>query len=107
MKYPWLYVGAKVVCVDAESRPAPGCGDFWNPLALNAVYVVTAIIPDPRQGHGIVVCLSGHPNPNLETGEDYGYSAGRFRPVLPDTSKQVEAMKHLMLDAKTRGNVNA
>jgi hypothetical protein len=97
MQYPWLYVGVKVVCVDADPNTCPyqHHGGFWNAPVKGAIYEVAAVeIDDENFVH---VMLREIKNPGL-SGKDAGYSAHRFRPVLPDTTKQVEEMKRMMLD---------
>jgi hypothetical protein len=91
-----LFVGAKVVCVDASTKVE----GFWNPLTLGDSYVVRDVSTDPRPASSgdIVVCLEGHANPNLLTGADCGYRPERFKPIH-DNSKTIEALKQAMRDA--------
>lgn len=95
----WLYPGAKVVCVDARrSRHS-----FLNPirpecaLEQGATYTVTSVGERTNAaGSHVVVHLAEIAN--IKPAGDLGYAACRFRPVLPDTTKQVEEMKRLMRD---------
>jgi hypothetical protein len=101
----WLFVGAKVVCVDNAPRKY-----FFNPgatLVVGATYTVSGFTTDPRYNGALCVILAEQKNPHSRTGHEVGYQADRFRPVLPDTSKQIEAMRSLMLDATVRGKVDA
>lgn len=103
MKYPWLYVGAKVVCVKApgplgygETRPVEG-----------GVYTVRGIRPDGWNGRyfevgifleEIVNAPQIYSTQNGQRLEEKSWRISRFRPVLPDTTKQVEEMKQAMRD---------
>lgn len=100
MKYPWAVPGAEVVCVDAEPRHVPGCGGYWEPLEQGAIYIVSDIRADERPAckGELAVFLKGRPNPDLR-GVDYGYNPDRFRPVLPDTTDTVAALKRGIDDA--------
>ena len=90
MKYPWLYVGAKVVCVDAAGFRGK------NPLREGRTYTVSEIFDALGNFRGslksiLAVRIAEHENPDAWiTG---AYAADRFRPVLPDTTRQVESMK--------------
>lgn len=100
MKYPWAVVGAKVVCVDAKwGEPA-----HHAPLTEGAMYEVRNVFEALGK---VGVRLVGVVNvPSFPGGPELGYEADRFRP-LHDTSKQIEEMKCLMLDAATRRKVSA
>jgi hypothetical protein len=101
---PWLYVGAKVVCVDAGDTR----GHTWKadkPIE-GAVYTIAAVFPSGSvRGDGPTVLLEEIRN-TKQTGGVYG--ADRFRPVSTiDTKHTVNAMRNLMLDATVRGKVSA
>ena len=103
MKYPWLYVGAKVVFVDGDGLRVRSCEAAPQ---IGSVYTVREIY----LGTGVSIRLEEIVNPPYLSPSGYGeaaWNAARFRPVLPDTSKQVEAMRSLMLDATVRGRVDA
>jgi hypothetical protein len=104
MKYPWLYVGAKVTPVrfGPEARAYGG----HDRVVDGSVYTVRGVVP--CQGGHLGIRLEGVRGCNHPIfGADCPWLADAFRPVLPDTSKQVEAMRSLMLDAVVRGKVEA
>lgn len=96
MKYPWLYVGCKLVCVKAsDSRKGAPL------LHEGAAYTVASVGVQPN---GVEVALKEMP-PYLYARDQYGdkrwyFDVRRFRPVLPDTTKQVEELKKLMLKGR-------
>jgi predicted thioredoxin/glutaredoxin len=94
---PWLFVGAKVVCVD-DSPPRVE----WNAehLVKGRVYTISEV--DPAEP--VAVALEGLRV--RKAGDAFLYIASRFRP-LHDNSKTIEAMRNLMLDATVRGKVSA
>lgn len=67
-------VGQEVVCVDADGAPA---------LTLNATYEVTRVNPP-------FLCVAGVFE---EWAPNNGMRAHRFRPLVHDTTKAVEAIK--------------
>lgn len=106
MKYPWLYVGAKVVCVGLSPDDLlpirlyePGKG---SPLVRNGVYTVRDIVM--QLGHPFIRLEELRlPGGFLEPVAD----ARGFRPVLPDTSDQVEALKKLVEPSRLPAKVDA
>lgn len=90
---PWLFVGAKVVCMSAE--PLPGRIWLGTPPEVGAVYTVIAI------GVGLL-------NPCVlwlqEIENNIGYNSCRFRPLI-DTTSQVSAMRELMQKARDEKRV--
>lgn len=98
----WLYVGAKVVCVDASPHSGANSGS----LEEGGVYIVDAITSRPK---GLEIAVKGvHLDSDsidvLMDGRLY-WRVGRFRPVPPDTTKAVEALRQLTLDATKRRKV--
>jgi hypothetical protein len=109
MKYPWAVVGAKVVCVDAQwGDPAwrfiPNTPSRGDVLTIRCVaYWPDAAGEKTRLQFEEIV----NPTHNWTDGTMEGsFGADRFKP-LHDASKQVEAMRALMLDATVRGKVSA
>lgn len=118
MKYPWLFEGARVVCIDNTDTRFDGAQELINGtvytvrwvgprgLTLNGAifeYRGLLMLPDeicvrligvgPRRGYGI------------ETGQllcpDMPFSADRFAPVTTiNTDSQIAAMKVLMQKAR-------
>lgn len=99
MKYPWLFVGAKVVCVDADltsPRGRRGNGT-WNPLVLHAVYTIKDCFYYAGQ---LTIRLREQSNPDA-SGGDWGYRADRFAPVTTiNTDAAVSQMRELMQKAR-------
>ncbi len=89
MQYPWLYVGAKVVCVD------PGYSLPKLPqLVQGEIYVVAEV--EERCGE-IGVGILGYAGSPSERWGRWIYAARRFKP-LHDSSKTIEALKQAMRD---------
>jgi predicted heme/steroid binding protein len=118
---PWLFVGAKVVCVDASDIRESG-------LQEGRAYIVRKVGPLGTSNRGRIFAYRGKPYDasliavwvegihrkafNTEDGKlicgDFPFKPERFRPVSTiDTAKTVEAMRSLMLDATVRGKVTA
>lgn len=101
---PWLYVGAKVVCVD----DSPIIRGIHPKLSKDAVYTVAAIGTQPN---GVEIALGEMPRTGGRCRDEYGddrfyYNVIRFRPVSTiDTTHTVNEMRSLMLDATVRGRV--
>lgn len=98
MKYPWLFVGAKVVCVDDRGVIVigrPPCA----PLVKGAIYTVAGVFEDPDDGTG--VRLFEQRNMSRFGPEDIGFRASRFRPLI-DTTRTVEALRKLTLNLPKR-----
>jgi len=91
MKYPWLYVGAKVVWKGDGYR---GKIKRRGPdLQFGQVYTVRDLFP----WHQYVGVLLEEVRPNVFWhGQECGWEASNFCP-LRDTTKQVEAMKRTLL----------
>jgi hypothetical protein len=93
----WLYPGARVVCVDDY---IPRLGRSHSKLKAGVEYTVRWV------GHfdnlatgwsGLAVLLEEiKRRSGPENGCEVPYRADRFRPVLPDTTKTVEALKKLV-----------
>lgn len=98
----WLYPGAKVVWRGGGYR---GKIKHRGPdLQLGQVYTVRGLF----SWHSHIGVLLEEVQPGVFwRGQECGWEASNFRPVLPDTSKQIEAMRNLMLDATVRGKVDA
>jgi hypothetical protein len=62
-------VGQKVVCVNAEGTPE---------LTLNAIYTITAIDPDAKDGIGVELAEVEPPGGYIE----WIYDIRRFRPIV-------------------------
>lgn len=94
---PWLFVGAKVVCIN----DCPGrMGNFDAPkLSLTAVYTIGEIADSLGILHVGLDEIARCP-----TGERWMYGADRFRPVT-NTDAQVEAMRKLMQKARDEKRV--
>jgi hypothetical protein len=100
MKYPWLYVGAKVTSKKiANNDPVRAIPTALLPGEVNAkrgeVYTVRAI---RDFGDWIGLHFVEIVNPPFRGGEEGYHNLAFFGPVLPDTTKQVEEMKRLMRD---------
>lgn len=108
MERPWLYVGAKVVCVNNVARLSRGCRPMRPAaiLTVDAVYTVTEVFCDPARDNFVHVRLAEIQNIGMTNGIDglnLGYRADRFRPVLPDTTETVAKLRTSMRDAVKRG----
>lgn len=107
---PWLFVGAKVVCVDASLHR--GARSLAPALSEGTTYTVAEVGIGEESGL-LMLALEEIPSIPLPSRPDqdnmpWRYRADRFRPVSTiDTSKQVEALRSLMLDATVRGKVTA
>lgn len=118
MKYPWLFVGAKVVCVDASDTDVTGLQE----LTEGAAYTIRRVGPRGRtlQGglfsyrdqildpNGILVWLAevlNREGRTIRTGmlvcADVGFRVERFRPLI-DTTRTVEALRKLTLNLPER-----
>lgn len=98
MKYPWLFVGAKVVCVIPYSRFTHFGQISWsdrirwllNPIKRGNTYTVTEVGYVDGAGDILMIRLA----------EVHAiYSANAFRPLI-DTTSQVSAMRELMQKAR-------
>lgn len=72
--------GDDIVCVDADEPCTPGHQRWAHPLEKGAVYQV-ARLDLSEWSAALLVFLAGHPNLWIETGEDVGFAASRFRKV--------------------------
>lgn len=105
---PWLFVGAKVVCVDASLHR--GARSLAPALSEGTTYTVAEVGIGEESGL-LMLALEEIPSIPLPSRPDqdnmpWRYRADRFRP-LHDTSKTIEEMRSLMLDATVRGKVSA
>lgn len=91
---PWLFVGAKVVCV----KKGPWRNDITSALWDDAT--------DPRNGEVCIVTevLTRDDAVGIRiAGRASPYNAKHFRPVSTiDTTKTVEALRKLTLDARRK-----
>jgi len=111
MKYSWLYVGAKVVCVDGENWNYKGVPAFRFPSERFPQAGEILTVREVTESEGsLFLRFQELLNPACRIGAggfaEAAFNAERFKP-LHDTSKQVEAMRSLMLDATVRGKVDA
>lgn len=110
MKYPWLFVGARVVCLNADPRAFDETVDGWEPGGApveGEVYTVTKVWPE-SDGHIAVSLAEIQRGPAARRVGNEGYGAERFAPIRTiNTDSQIEAMRNLMLDATVRSKVRA
>lgn len=98
----WLYVGARVVCVDAAPH-------MWGPALLERGKTYTVAAIDERAPITIAVDgLAGIPADVPDATGDglWHWDANRFRPLV-DTSKQIEALRKLVEPSNLPAKVDA
>ena len=106
MKYPWLYVGAKVVCVSLKSTEPTNYVNGGGKLTLGTTYTVREIFP--WKSYLYVRLTEVLLEPVLWSGVMFEpvYGVSRFRPLI-DTTHQVTEMVELMKRARKTQSVDA
>jgi hypothetical protein len=100
----WLFVGAKVAFKGGGSHGVAKCP---HKLVKGEVYTIRGLY-ETRISKTLAVWLEERPPVAFCDGVEIGWAADNFRPVsTTDTTKTVEAMRNLMLDATVRGKVDA
>lgn len=98
----WLYVGAKVVCVDASRKAGFHAMRAHQRPVEGETYTVTWVGPSVQDSGLLCVRLAeiqrvGDIPGSKFYGVDIGYRADRFRPVSTiDTTHQVNLLKKLV-----------
>jgi hypothetical protein len=85
----WARVGAKCVCVDADS---PSQSGIWqgDRLVAGSTYTIVAVTSSPVGLVGVKVLEADTPNP-------FGYWLARFRPLVTISQAQdVAKFRHLL-----------
>lgn len=94
MKYPWLFVGCKVVCAtDDPSAIEPNDAD-WEPGAKPEVGTVYTVASIGRSfGHTTVTLREIARSPRMIAMGRWGYGAGRFLPLVDASSTVAQLAK--------------
>jgi hypothetical protein len=105
MKYPWLYVGAKVTPVRFSGAGDPNAVK----LRKGSVYTVREVLNCNWQGELVLgLRLEGISAGFGSNGIERAILASYFRPVSTiDTSKQIEALRKLVEPSNLPAKVDA